>query len=170
MQRAGNIVFRVLADPLRAEVFSLYQAQKKISLFYPGSLKSAKYSVEATIAAPLTDLPSQCHTTTSLVTQFSRLSAAHNPRVARDDLPPDLSPLVGALEANLTLLTFDQLQDLVFALTLWPEAIRTSTSLKQVAKIIILSALDMLLLQIFARLRFTAPFHLLRHPTILRNR
>ena len=138
MQRAGNLVFRVLAVPLRTEVFPLYQAQKTNSLIYPGSLKSAKYSVEATIAAPLTDIPSHCHTTTSLVSQFSRLSDAHNPRVDQDDLP-DLSPLVDALEANLTLLTFDQLQDLVHALTLWPEAIRTSTSLKQVAKIIILT-------------------------------
>ena len=127
MQRAGNLVFRALAVPLRAEVFPLYQAQKKTSLFRPGSLNIAKYSVD------LASLPSQCHTTDSLVTEFSRLTAAHNPRVKQD--LPDLLPLADALEANLTLLTFDQLQDLVFALTLWPEAARTSTSLKQVAKI-----------------------------------
>ena len=131
MQRAGNLVFRVLAVPLRAEVFPLYQAQKKTSLFWPGSLNIAKYSVD------LASLPSQCHTTDSLVTEFSRLTAAHNPRLEQD--LPDLSPLADVLEANLTLLTFGQLQDLVFALTLWPEAIRTSASEKQVDKTVILS-------------------------------
>ena len=127
MQRAGNLVFRALTVPLRAEAFPLYRAQTNTSLFWPGSLNIAKYSVD------LASLPSQCHTTDSLVTEFSRLTAAHNPRVEQD--LPDLLPLADALEANLTLLTFDQLQDLVFALTLWPEAARTSTSLKQVAKI-----------------------------------
>ena len=132
MQRAGNLVFRVLAVPLRAEVFPIYQAQSKLSLCCPTSHNSAKFSVEANITDPVKDLaPSQYHTTTSLVTQFSRLSAAHNPRVEED--LPDLSPLVDELEANLTRLTFDQLQDLVYALTLWPEARRTSTTLKQVA-------------------------------------
>ena len=127
MQRAGSLVLRVLAVPLRAEVFPLYQAQKKTLLFWPESLNIAKYSVD------LASLPSQCHTPESLVTEFSRLTTAHNPRVEQD--LPNLLPLADALEANLTLLTFDQLQDLVFALTLWPEAARTSTSLKQVAKI-----------------------------------
>ena len=86
----------------------------------------AMYSVD------LAPLPSQCYTTKSLVTEFSRLSAAHNPRAVEQDLA-DLSSLADALEANLTFLTFDQLQDLVYALTLWPEAKRTSTSLKQVS-------------------------------------
>ena len=153
MQRAGSLVLRVLAVPLRAEVFPLYQAQKKTLLFWPESLNIAKYSVD------LASLPSQCHTPESLVTEFSRLTTAHNPRVEQD--LPNLLPLADALEANLTLLTFAQLQDLVFALTLWPEAVRTSASQKQVAEIIILSRHSIQIGQIFS----TRSLGALRSPT-----
>ena len=168
MQRAGNSVFRVLAVPLRAEVFPLYQAHTKLSVCCPRSQNSAKYSIDANVKDLVKDwnpLPSQCHTTTSLVAQFSHLSAVHNPRVEEEDLP-DLSPLADALEANLTLLTFDQLQDLVYALTLWPEARRTSTTLKQVSEIIIWSGLD---LGVVVNI-FDSSIYLFRCPTNWRSR
>ena len=129
MQRAGNLI-RVLAVPLRAEVLTLHRAQTNFSLCCCSvNRKSANFSVEATVPEPSRE-SAPCPTS-SLVSQFTCLSVANNPRVDQD--VPDLSPFADALEENLTLLTFDQLQDLVHGLTLWPEARRTSTILKQVS-------------------------------------
>ena len=127
MQRACYLLSRTLAVPLRAEILPL-QARNLICSEIQGT---AKYSVEATDPLRDLNLPQVSATGTSfLVENFSRLSINHNPRV--DQVLPDLAPFAEALEENLTDLSFDQLQELVRALTLWPEAIRTSTISKQV--------------------------------------
>ena len=116
--------------PLRAEILPL-QARIRRPLICSEIQGTAKYSVEATDPSRDLNLPQVSATGTSfLVENFSRLSIDHNPRV--DQVLPDLAPFAEALEENLTDLSFDQLQELVRALTLWPEAIRTSTISKQV--------------------------------------
>ena len=130
MQRACYLLSRTLAMPLRAEVMPI-QAQIRRPLICSELQVAAKYSVEATDPLRDLNLPQVSATGTSfLVENFSRLSINHNPRV--DQVLPDLAPFAEALEENLTDLSFDQLQELVRALTLWPEAIRTSTISKQV--------------------------------------
>lgn len=81
-----------------------------------------------TVTSLLDSLASLPHVTTpALVTLFLRLSRHYNPR--SEDHLPDLEPLVDCLHTHTSSLSYPQLESLVEALTLWPEAVRRPSNL-----------------------------------------